>query len=260
MKAAAFLLLAAAALFSFTGCARKDVLVIGLDATYPPFEFVDAQGKVTGVSVAIGDEIGKTLGKPVEYRNMNFDGLIPALQSGQIDVIISSLTANDQRRKSIDFSDPYVKTGLSILVSKDSTVQSAADLKTPGRKLAVRIATTGEQWSRAEYPQAQLVALDTDAACVLEVVNGTVDAWIYDQVSVMNYHAQQPEKTRALLAPLREEVWAVGLKKGNDELKGKVNETLARMKREGAFGKLANEYLSKERDMMKAQNLPFVFE
>lgn len=259
MKAAALFLLVAV-FVCLTGCARKDVLVIGMDATYPPFEFKDSLGKESGVSVAIGNEIGKTLGKPVEYRNMNFDGLIPALQSGQIDVIISSLTANEQRRQAIDFSDPYVKTGLSILVAKNSSVQSAADLKVPGRKLAVRIATTGEQWSRAEYPQAQLVALDTDAACVLEVVNGTVDAWIYDQVSVMNYHAQQPEKTRALLAPLREEVWAVGLKKGREDLKVKVNETIARMKAEGAFGKLADQYLAKERDLMKAQGLPFVFE
>jgi ABC-type amino acid transport substrate-binding protein len=178
-------------------------LVIGLDATYPPFEFVDTQGKITGISVAIGDEIGKTTGKKVEYRNMSFEGLIPALKTGQIDLIISSVTASPERRKSIDFSEPYVKTKLSILAAKNSTVQSGEDLKTLGRKVAVRIATTGEQWSRAELPQAQIVALDTDAACVLEVVNGTVDAWVYDQISVMNYHAQHPQQTRALLAPLR---------------------------------------------------------
>lgn len=242
------------------GCSREDVLVIGLDATYPPFEFVDTQGKITGVSVAIGDEIGKTTGKKVTYRNMNFDGLIPALQSGQIDLIISSVTASEQRRQSIDFSEPYVKTGLSILAAKDSPIQSAADLKAPGRKLAVRIATTGEQWCRAELPEAQLVALDTDAACVLEVVNGTVDAWVYDQVSVMNYHAQHPERTRALLAPLRQESWAVALKKGNEGLKAQVNESIRRMKAEGAFARLADQYLAKERDMMKSQNLPFVFE
>ncbi|MEQ1750220.1 MAG: transporter substrate-binding domain-containing protein [Prosthecobacter sp.] len=244
----------------FIGCAKRDVLIIGTDATYPPFEFVDEQGCISGVSVAIAEEIGKELGKPVEFRNLNFDGLIPALQSGQIDLIISSLTANEQRRQSIDFSEPYVKTGLSILAARDSTVMSAKDLSTPGRKLAVRLATTGEQWCRKELPQAKLVALDTDAACVLEVINGTVDAWVYDQVSVMNYHAKHPDRTRALLSPLREEVWAVGLKKGRDDLKSKVNAAIARMKQEGAFAKLANQFLSKERDMMKSQGLPFVFE
>ena len=128
------------------------------------------------------------------------------------------------------------------------------------RALAVRIATTGEQYCRQHLPKAQLVALDTDAACVLEVVNGTVDAWVYDQVSVMNYHAQHPQRTRALLAPLREEVWAVGLKKGRDELKNAVNTALARMKAEGEFARLADRHLARERDLMKAQRLPFVFE
>lgn len=242
------------------GCAKRDVLVVGTDATYPPFEFVDSQGHISGVSAVIAEEIGKKLGKPVEFRNLNFDGLIPALQSGQIDLVISSLTASEQRRKSIDFSDPYVKTGLSILAAKDSTVKSAEDLKASGRKLAVRIATTGEQWCREHVPGAKLVALDTDAACVLEVVNGTVDAWVYDQVSVMNYHAKHPDRTRALLAPLREEVWAVGLKKGRDDLKATVNEVIAQMKNVGTFDKLAEQYLTKERDLMKSQGLPFVFE
>ena len=241
-------------------CAKRDVLIVGVDATYPPFEFVDAKGQMAGVSIAIANEIGKEMGKPVEFRNLNFDGLIPALQSGQIDIIISSLTANEQRRQSIDFSDPYVKTGLSILAAKDSPVKSASDLRTPGCKLAVRIGTTGEQWCRKELPQAQLVALDTDAACVLEVVNGKVAAWVYDQVSVMNYHAKHTDQTRALLSPLREEVWAVGLKKGREDLKAKINTTLARMKKDGAFTKLADQYLAKERGMMEAQGLPFVFE
>jgi polar amino acid transport system substrate-binding protein len=241
-------------------CARSDTLVIGTDATYPPFEFVDEKGQLTGVSIAIGKTIGKRLGKPVEFRNLNFDGLIPALQSGQIDLIISSLTANEQRRKSIDFSEPYVKTGLAILAAKDSPIQSAEDLKGSGRKIVIRIATTGEQWCRTNTPDAKLIAVDTDAACVLEVLNGNVDAWVYDQVSVMNYHAKHPERTRALLAPVREEFWAVGLKKGREDLKGVVNEAIAGMKQDGSFTRLTDQFLAKERDLMKAQGLAFVFE
>ncbi len=246
--------------FFAAGCARRDVLVVGMDATYPPFEFVDEQGRLTGVSTAIGEAVASELGKPVEFKNLAFDGLIPALQTGRIDLIISSLTANEQRREQIDFSDPYVKTGLAVLVAKDSPVQAATDLRAPGRRLAVRLATTGEQWCRQELPQAQLVALDTDAACVLEVVNGRVDAWVYDQISVMNYHAQHPERTRALLAPLREEAWAVGLKKGRGDLREAVNRALARLRREGEFERLAERYLKREREFMRAQGLPFVFE
>lgn len=260
------LLLVLAALVGIASCSRSngptsnpDRLVVGMDATYPPFEFVGSDGKITGISVAIGNAVGKSLGKPVEFRNINFDGLIPALKSGQIDLVISSLTANDKRRESIDFSDTYVTTGLAVLVAKDSTVQSADDLRQEGRKLVVRIATTGQQWCVENLPKARLVALDSDAACVLEVVNGNVDAWVYDQVSIMNYHAQHKDRTRALLKPLREESWAVGIRKGKDELRTKVNEALTAMRCEGAFDQLADQYLAKERDMMKAQELPFVF-
>jgi ABC-type amino acid transport substrate-binding protein len=231
-----------------------------MDATYPPFEFVDEKGQISGVSVEIGREIGKTAGKEVEFRNINFDGLITALRTGSIDLVISSMTASDERRKSIDFSEPYVKTGLAILAGKDAPVQSVADLQAPGRKVVVRLGTTGESWARQNLPKAEIKALDLDTACVLEVVNGNVDAWVYDQLSIMNYHAKHPEKTRAILAPLREESWAVGLQQGDAARKALVNETLARMRKDGSFAKLAEQFMAKEREMMKQQGLPFVFE
>lgn len=252
--------LALGLLFSLCACSRGDKLIIGTDATYPPFEFVDEAGQISGVDIEVGREIGKALGREVEFRNINFDGLITALRTGSIDLVISALSINLERSQSIDFSDPYVETGLSILAAKESTVQSAADLKTPGRKIVVRLGTTGESWARENLKDAKIIALDADVSCVMEVVNASVDAWIYDQVSIMNHHAKHPEKTRALLAPLREEVWAVGMKKGSDELKTKVNEVLARMRGDGSFARLAERFMAKEKEMMTAQGLPFVFE
>lgn len=243
-----------------SACSRGNKLIIGTDATYPPFEFVDESGNITGVDIEVGREIAKSLGKEVEFRNINFDGLITALRSGSIDLVISSMTATPERRQSIDFSEPYVKTGLAVLVAKDSTLQNADDLKAPGRKIAVRLGTTGESWARANLKEAKIIALDADVSCVMEVVNGNVDAWIYDQLSIMNYHAKHAAKTRALLAPLREEVWAVALKQGNTELKTKVNEVLSRMRADGTFSKLADRYMAKEKALMTAQGLPFVFE
>lgn len=235
-------------------------LVIGMDATYPPFEFVDERGRMAGVSVELGRAIGQALGRDVEFRNINFDGLITALKTGSIDLVISSMTANDDRRKSIDFSDPYVKTGLSLLIAKTSAVQTLEDLKQPGRRVVVRLGTTGEAWARRNLPQATLVSLDTDAACVMETVKGGVDAWVYDQISIMNYHARHRDTTRAILAPLREEVWAIGLRQNEPELKKSVNDALATFRAAGGFTKLADQLLSSERKMMAEQGLPFVFE
>ena len=255
-----FRYLALSLLLTLCACSRSNKLIIGTDATYPPFEFVDETGQISGVDIEVGREIGKALGREVEFRNINFDGLVTALRTGSIDLVISAMTATPERRKSIDFSEPYVKTGLAVLVANNSTIQSAADLQAPGRKIVVRLGTTGEGWARANLKDAKIIALDADVSCVMEVVNASVDAWIYDQLSIMNYHAKYSGKTRALLAPLREEVWAVGLKQGNDELKTKVNEVLVRMRSDGSFAKLAERYMAKEKAMMTAQGLQFVFE
>ncbi len=241
-------------------CSRSDRLIIGTDATYKPFEYVNEKGEISGVDIEVGREIGRELGREVEFRNINFDGLLTALRTGSVDLVISAMTATPERRESIDFSDPYVRTGLSILAAKKSTIQSAADLKTPGRKIVVRLGTTGESWARDNLKAAKITALDADASCVMEVVNANVDAWVYDQLSVMNHHSQHAKTTRALLAPLREEVWAVGLRQGNDELKAKVNKALTRMRGDGSFSKLSDQFMAKEKAMMAEQGLPFVFE
>ncbi len=244
-----------------TDSASKRPLVIGMDATYRPFEYVDDAGQINGVSVDIGRAIAHDLGREPEFRNIQFDGLIVALKTGAIDLIISSMTATEERRQSVAFSDPYVKTGLSVLAAKNSPVRSAEDLTQANRRVVVRIGTTGESWCREQLPQAVLVRLDSDAACVLEVVNGTVDAWVYDQISIMNYHAQHPGATRALLAPLREEFWAVAARKDAPAaLLNGVNATLKRLRERGGFEELAEKHLAAERAMMSTQALPFVFE
>lgn len=236
-------------------------LVIGMDATYRPFEYVDDSGQITGVSADIGRAIARELGREAEFRNIAFDGLIVALKTGAIDLIISSMTANEERRRSIAFSDPYVKTGLAVLVAGNSPVRTSEDLSQAGRRVVVRIGTTGESWCREHLPEAVLVRLDSDAACVLEVVNGSVDAWVYDQISIMNYHRQHPETTRALLAPLREEVWAVGLRKDAPaELLHGVNTALRRLREGGGFAELADRHLAADRALMREQGLPFVFD
>jgi polar amino acid transport system substrate-binding protein len=235
-------------------------LVIGTDATYPPFETQNEKGELSGVSIDMGRALAAHLGRPVEFRNINFDGLITALKSKSIDIVISSMTANDERRKSIDFSDPYVKTGLAALVSAKSSVQTEDDLKKPGCRLVVRLGTTGEAYTRARLPNGAITALDSDIACVLEVVKGGVDAWIYDQLSLMRFHNQYPKETRALLKPLQEEFWAVGLRKGDDALRTQTNDFLKDFRAKGGFKDLAEKYLHKERAMMEAEKIPFVFD
>jgi ABC-type amino acid transport substrate-binding protein len=119
----------------FTEAKAEDAakpLVIGMELNYPPFEMTDSSGNPSGVGVDMAHALGEYLHRPIQIDNMPFDGLIAALKTGRIDLIISSMTATDERRKSIDFSDPYLSTGLSILVKKDSPIKSIADIDKPG--------------------------------------------------------------------------------------------------------------------------------
>jgi polar amino acid transport system substrate-binding protein len=108
------LFLGAAILTSLGGaCARHadHALVVGMELAYPPFEMTDTQGNPSGVSVDLARELGKFLHKDVVIQNIAFDGLIPSLKTGKIDLVISSMTATSERAQSIDFSAPYLTTG-----------------------------------------------------------------------------------------------------------------------------------------------------
>ena len=87
-----------------------------MELSYPPFEMTDPQGRPTGVSVRLAEALAKHLGRELVVENIAFDGLIPALKTGKIDCIISSMTATPERSRSIAFSEPYLKTGLALLV------------------------------------------------------------------------------------------------------------------------------------------------
>ena len=244
------------------GCNSQSVqksLVIGSDLSYPPFETIGESGKAEGVSVDLANALGKKFGTPVVIENIPFVGLIPALQSGRIDMVISSMTDTEERRKSITFSDPYLTVGLALLVNKQSGLMGLEELDQAGRTLVVRQGTTGEVWARATLKQAKILAVERESSAVMEVVQGNADAFVYDQMSVWENARRHPDSTVAILSPVREERWAIGIKKGNDELVVQVNNALGELKAEGFFNQLGEKFLSRQKADFEAQGVPFVF-
>ena len=234
-------------------------LRVGMDLSYPPFETIGPDGRPSGISVEIAEALAADLGRPLKIENMPFTGLIPALKSGKIDLIISSMTATPERAKTVAFSDPYLTTGLAVLVPESSTARDFAAIDQAGKTIVVRQGTTGEVFARTNIRQAQVLTLEKENACVLEVVQGKADAFIYDQMSVFQNAKRQPGKVRALLAPLQKESWAVALRPGDAELLGRVNEALRKLGAGGGFDRLADKYLADEKAAFGAQGIPFVF-
>lgn len=247
------------------GCGKKSgaggeskTLRVGMDLTYPPFEMLDASGRPDGVGVRLAEALAEYLGRPLKIDAMEFDGLIPALKSGHIDLVISSLTANDERRESIDFSESYAFTGLAILTGKHTDVQGIEELRKPGRIITAKSGTTGESWARKNLPEAKVVIFADQAACVSDVAQGRADAFIYDQLSIYGYYMQNRDTTRGLLRPFVEESWAVGVAKGNDTLRQQVNEFLVHFRAQDGFSKLADRYLKEEKKLLEEMGIPFI--
>lgn len=234
-------------------------LRVGMELSYPPFEMTDPAGRPTGVSVRLAEALATHLGRELVIENIAFDGLIPALKTKKIDCIISSMTATPERARSIAFSDPYLKTGLALLVNATSPLESAAELEAPGRVVAVKKGTTGHHYAATHLRRARLLVLDKESAAVLEVSQGRADAFIYDALSVYRSHIRHPDTTRPLLRPFREESWAVGLRRGDDSLRAAVNDFLAAFRAGGGFDRLGDEFLPEEKAFFKKEGIPFLF-
>jgi len=234
------------------------VLRVGMDLTYPPFEMQDKAGNPDGVGVRMAEALAARMGRELKIVPMEFSGLIPALQTGNVDLVLSSMTATDERRQTIDFSDPYAFTGLALLVRKDSAIQSIDDLKGAGRPLTAKTATTGQTWIQKNLPDAKLVVFEDQTACVLEVVQGRADAFVYDQLSIYQYARENPDTTRGLLKPFVEESWALGIAKGNDALRAEVNAFIAAFRADKGFERLADRYLVEEKRFLEGQGVPFI--
>jgi polar amino acid transport system substrate-binding protein len=252
-------LLAFAVLLAACASKKTDVLVVGMDLSYPPFETIGKTGQPSGASVELAQALAEFLHRPLRIENIPFVGLVPALKSGRIDAVISSMTDTPERRKSIAFSDPYVTIGLALLAGKNSPVRSVADLDLPGRTLAVRQGTTGEVWARANLRNARILALDKESSAVLEVLQGRADAFLYDQMSVWQNWRQHPDATRALLEPVQREHWAVGLRQGDDALREQVNAFLRAYRAAGGFERLGDRYLGEQKADFRARGVTFYF-
>ena len=234
-------------------------VVIGMELNYPPFEMTDASGNPTGVGVDMARALAAYLHRPLDIQNMPFEGLIPALKTGRIDLIISSMTATDERRKSIDFSDPYLNTGLAILAKKTGSIQSIADVDKPGMIITVKTGTTTADYARDHFTNATVLPLQQDTACALEVVQGKADAFLYDQMSIYQFAKKNPDTTRGLLAPFQKESWAIGIRKGNEELEKQVNAFLRDFKARKGFDALGDKYLKEDKEAFKQMGFPFYF-
>ena len=250
-------LLAAGVILSTMSCAAKTPassldaikkagkLVIGTSADFPPYEFhsqVNGTDTIVGFDIAIAQEIARDLGVTLEIKDMKFDGLLAALDSGNVDIVIAGMTPTDQRKESTDFSGIYYRAEQGVIVraadlAKYPDATSLRDAMVGAQKGAIQVGIAKKQvkgMSDETADNPQVKELPKVADLVLELKNGKIDAVIVETEVAKAYVAANPDLAVApFVFPDSEGGSAVAVKKGNQALVDAVNATLARLESGG---------------------------
>lgn len=241
---------------------HTDKLVVGMELQFPPFETTDENGNPTGFSIDFATEMATALGRNVEIKNIAWAGLIPAVQTGNVDIVISSMSITKEREQSVDFTVPYGTWYIVSLLNKDTDITKFIELNNAQYTVAVKIGTVAESIAAEKLPNATVQKFDSWDTVVLEVAQGRADVAIYDPISVYNAHKKYPETTKPLFEPI--EGWgspvAGAMKKDNKELREKINTFITKAKKDGTIARISKKYLGKMNKLIKDQGAPPFFE
>ncbi len=225
-----------------------DVINVGTNAEFPPFEYIGNDGEPDGFDMAVIKAIGEAEGFEVKITNMEFKSLIASLATGSLDAVIAGMTVTEERQQSVDFSDSYYTATQCIVVKQDSDITGLADLN--GKKIAVQEGTTGDLLCTPgedndiitdESTQVQRYKKGTDAIVTLN--NGGVDAVVIDKNPAENFVANNSDTLKLIEDDTSTEEYAIAVAKGDTELLDRINSGLQKIKEDGTFDRLVAEYI-----------------
>ncbi len=224
------------------GQQTEKVLRVGTTADFAPFEFQDVSGKeYQGFDMDLIRAVAKEMGCRAEIQNINFDGLIPALEADNLDVVISGLSINEERRKRVDFSAPYYKSGITVIVKKDDTsIRKFSDLK--GKKAAVQIGGTSAMEVK-KLGGVEVKEFNSSADTFMELKAGGVDAVVNDR-PVNDYYILKSGDTnvRRLEELLVSEDYGIASSKKNPEMKKQIDAALKKLRDNGEYDKIFKKW------------------
>ena len=225
----------------------KTLLTVGTEPSFAPFEFPKKDSnEFTGFDIELVQALAKQMGyKECKIVNMGFDALIPALNAKTIDVAIAGMTITDERKKQVNFSDPYYKSGLIVMVTKDMEgVKSINDLK--GKRIAVQIGTTGAM-AAEKVEGAKVTHFNTNDLACIELQNKGADAVIGDLPVEQYFLRNGGDKYAKLVGdPLSAEDYGIATAKDNTQLVQGLNKALAELKKNGEYTKLYKQWFGED--------------
>lgn len=218
-------------------------LVIGTSPDFPPFESLATDGSVEGIEIEIMNLICKELGVELEIKQMDFDSVLPGVQTGKFNVGVSGISVTPEREKNTLFSVPYCLAAQAIVVTSDSTITGKADLA--GKTVSVQTGTTAEEFCMKNGYTVEAFAANADAEAALTV--GRVDAWVIDDLTaaemVAAYNKDHPDAPLVILdEAMTTEPYAFAFAQGSDDLVAKINEILNKLLADGTIAAIFEKY------------------
>ena len=225
---------------------KRGELRVGFEAGYVPFEMTDKNGRFVGFDIDMAKEMAKAMGVKFVPVNTAWDGIIPALLSNKFDIIMSGMTVTQERNLKVNFADPYIIVGQTILLSKkhEGEVKSYLDLNDAKYTVTSKLGTTGEQAVKRYIPKANYKSFETETEAFLEVLNGRADAYVYDLPNCVYLYAQQGEgKVVFLDEPFTYEPLAWAVNKGDPDFLNWLDNFLRQVKNDGRYDRIYNKWI-----------------
>ena len=215
-----------------------DTVRVVTDATFPPMEFVK-DGKRTGFDIEMTEALIKEMGKEVEWTDIDFKGLVPAVLSGRADMAVSAIYITEARQKVVDFGDSYYAGGLVVLTRRDGDIKSLKDLD--GKKVSVQVGTKSVGYLQEHYPQVKRVEVEKNEEMFNLVDIGRADAAVTGKPAAKLYAQAHPDLV-VLDEQITTEEYGMAVDKRQPELTADLNEALKRLKANGTYDQIVSKW------------------
>lgn len=218
-------------------------LIMSTNAAFPPYEMTTDSGEYEGIDIETAQAIADKLGLELQIDDMDFDAALLAVQQGKSDMVMAGVTVTDERQNVMDFTDSYATGIQSIIVKEDSDIASVDDLA--GKKIGTQRGTTGYLYCSDDFGDENVVAYDDGLTAVQMLNNGQVDCVVIDNAPAKEFIAANPG-LKLLDTAYVEESYAIGIGKGNTELKDAINTALEELKADGTLQAIVDKYITAE--------------
>ncbi|MEJ8554365.1 ABC transporter substrate-binding protein [Tepidibacter sp. Z1-5] len=246
----------------FSGCGKSEVsqyekikesgkIVLGTSADYPPYEFhkeVDGKDQIVGFDIEIAKAIAEDMGVELEIKDMDFGGLLAALNTGTVDFVVAGMTPTDERKEKVDFSEIYYNATQAVVVKTENKdkIKSMDDLK--GKTIGVQMASVQEEIAKDQVKDAQIKSLSKVPDLMMELKNDKVDALIVELPVAKAYIDKNTDLSLSGIT-VKDETGgsAIAIKKGSQELTDQINKTLDKLVKENKI----EEFVVEATDMIE---------